>query len=209
MSMFVFVEGFLLSLGLIVALGPQNAFVLRQGVMKSHALFAASVCFVCDAIMIALGVMGVGRFVSESPELSMALGWGGVLFLLWFASRSLLAAYRGTYELNAEDETKPRQSMMPILMQGLAFSLLNPWAYLDTMVLIGGVSVRYETDMQRLMFLVGAVIASAVWFYGLSYGSAAASRYFRQVKTWRVLDCVIAAIMLVVAANLVSYQLSS
>lgn len=204
----IFIEGFILSLGLIVALGPQNAFVLRQGVAQSHALFAATMCFVCDAIMISLGVMGVGRFVGESPTLAAFLGWSGVAFLLWFAARSLLTAYEGDYEIALDGIGTQNVSRGTVFMQALAFSLLNPWAYLDTMVLIGGVSVRYETDFARGLFLAGAIAASAFWFYGLSYGSKAASRYFKKTATWRMLDIIIAVIMLVVATNLVLYQLS-
>lgn len=205
----IFIEGFILSLGLIVALGPQNAFVLRQGIAQSHAVFAATMCFVCDAIMISLGVMGVGRFVGESPILAAVLGWGGVAFLLWFAARSLNTAYKGEYEVSIDGVGDTTAARSTVLMQALAFSLLNPWAYLDTMVLIGGVSVRYETDFARLLFLLGAIVASAIWFYGLSFGAKAASRYFRKTLTWRILDIIIAIIMLIVAVNLIRYQVSA
>lgn len=212
-ALITFVEGFVISIGLIVAIGPQNAYVLRQGIRGRHALPVASVCFVADAILITLGVMGVGRLVAESPTLSMWLGWGGVAFLLWFAAKSIRSAIRvegldsDSIEQSAGDAAGG--GVRVAMMHAAAFSLLNPWAYMDTMVLIGGVSVRYETDTLRLMFLLGAIAASCVWFYGLAFGAQKAAPLFSKPLTWRVLDSIIAAIMLLVAINLVMFQLSS
>lgn len=209
----VLVEGFVISIGLIVAIGPQNAYVLRQGIRGRHAFAVATVCFIADALMITLGVMGVGRFVSESPMLALWLGWGGVAFLLWFAVRSIRSAMKP----EALDDARINQSAGDAAGRGVgvamahaaAFSFLNPWAYMDTMVLIGGVSVRYDQDLLRMAFLVGAVVGSGVWFYGLAFGAKKAAPYFSKPMTWRILDSVIAFIMLVVATNLALFQISN
>lgn len=207
-----FIEGFILSIGLIVAIGPQNAYVLRQGIRGRHVLPVATVCFVADAILITLGVMGVGRLVAESPVLSMWLGWGGVAFLVWFAAKNIKSAIYGE-GLDAESIEQSAgnaagKGARIAMMHAAAFSLLNPWAYVDTMVLIGGVSVRYETDTYRLIFLLGSILASCVWFYGLAFGAQKAAPLFSKKVTWRILDAVIAAIMLIVALNLILFQLS-
>jgi L-lysine exporter family protein LysE/ArgO len=208
-----FFEGFIISFGLITALGPQNAYVLRQGIRGRHAVQVASVCFVADAVLITLGVMGVGRFVSESPVLAAWLGWGGVVFLSWFAIKSIRSAMHPEVLDAAKMEDAAGdaagQGVKIAMLHATAFSLLNPWAYLDTMVLIGGISVRYTDDAMRLAFLVGAITASCVWFYGLAFGGKKAAPWFQKRSTWRVLDSVIAVIMIVVALNLVRLQLTA
>lgn len=205
------IEGFVISISLIVAIGPQNAYVLRQGIRGRHAYPVASMCFLSDALLITLGVMGVGRYVSESPVLSMWLGWGGVAFLIWFALRSVRAAMNPEVLDKAHMDEAAGSAVGAgvgtAMLHALAFSWLNPWVYLDTMVLIGGVSVRYATDIERLAFLVGAVLASGVWFYGLALGGKRLAPLFGRPITWRVLDGLIALIMIAVAVNLARYQL--
>lgn len=207
------IEGFVISISLITALGPQNAYVLRQGIRGRHAIQVASVCFAADAVLITLGVMGIGRFVSESPTLAAWLGWGGVVFLTWFAIKSIRAAINpeplDAAYMEAAAGDAAGQGVKIAMLHAAAFSLLNPWVYLDTMVLIGGISVRYAGDTLRLAFLIGAIAASGVWFYGLAFGGKKAAPLFRKRSTWRVLDSVIAGIMIMVAFNLARLQLTS
>lgn len=207
------IEGFVISIGLIVAIGPQNAYVLRQGIRQRHALPVASVCFMADATLITLGVMGVGRYIAGNDVLAGWLGWGGVVFLTWFALRSIKAAIKPEVLDHAHMEAAAGDaaggSTRTAMLHAAAFSLLNPWVYMDTMVLIGGVSVRYATDFERMAFLAGAVLASGVWFYGLALGGKKAAPLFKKPVTWRVLDSLIALIMIAVAINLIRFQLQS
>lgn len=211
-AFFTFVEGFVISIGLIVAIGPQNAYVLRQGIRGRHAVPVATVCFAADATLITLGVMGVGRFIAGNATLATILGWGGVAFLVWFAARSIKAAIKpeviDAAHMEAAAGDAKGADVKTAMLHAAAFSLLNPWVYMDTMVLIGGVSVRYATDVERLGFLVGAVLASCVWFYGLAFGGKKMAPLFQRAITWRVLDSLIAIIMIAVAINLVRFQLA-
>jgi len=210
-NFFILLEGFVISIGLIVAIGPQNAYVLRQGIRQRHAVPVASVCFVIDATLITLGVMGVGRFIAGNDTLAMWLGWGGVAFLTWFAARSIRSAINPEVldggRMEEAAGTAAGGTVRTAMLHAAAFSLLNPWVYMDTMVLIGGVSVQYDTDTARGAFLVGAVAASAVWFYGLAFGGKKAAPLFQKAITWQVLDSFIAAVMILVAINLARFQL--
>ncbi len=205
-------EGFVISIGLIMAIGPQNAYVLRQGIRGRHAVPVASVCFAADATLITLGVMGVGRFIAGNATLSVWLGWGGVVFLTWFAVKSIKAAIKPeVLDSRSMDEAAGDAAgagVRTAMLHAAAFSLLNPWVYMDTMVLIGGVSVQYATDTERMAFWAGAIIASAVWFYGLAFGGKKAAPLFRKPITWRLLDSFIAVVMIVVAINLIRFQLA-
>lgn len=211
-NLLILLEGFVISIGLIVAIGPQNAYVLRQGIRQRHAVPVASVCFVADATLITLGVMGVGRYIAGNDTLAMWLGWGGIAFLTWFASRSIRSAINpDVLDGNRMEEAAGSAAggtMRTAMIHAAAFSLLNPWAYMDTMVLIGGVSVRYGSDVERGAFLIGAVVASAVWFYGLAFGGKKAAPLFQKAITWRILDGFIATVMILVALNLVRFQLA-
>ncbi|WP_262690243.1 LysE/ArgO family amino acid transporter [Kordiimonas aestuarii] len=208
----VFLEGLVVSFGLLLAIGPQNFYVLRQGLKHRHVFAVTTTTFVSDALMISLGVMGVGRFFADFPALAYWLGWGGVAFLMWFASKSLKAAIRPDVitddRIDASAGAAAGRGAKIAVLHALAFAWLNPWAYVDTMVLIGGVSVKYDTDAARLMFLLGAVLASVMWFYTIGYGARRAAPLFAKPVTWRVLDSIITIVMLGVAFLLIRHQLS-
>lgn len=210
---FALLEGFVVSIGLIVAIGPQNAYVLRQGIRGRHAFPVASVCFLADASLITLGVLGVGAYIAESATLSAILAWGGVTFLLWFAVRSIRSAINpagiGMQQMDEAAGDAKGAGVKTAMLHAAAFSFLNPWVYMDTMALIGGVSVQYDTSIERNGFWIGAVIASGVWFYGLAFGGKAMAPMFEKPFTWRVLDSFIAIVMILVAAKLVSSQLGA
>lgn len=211
MSLSVLVEGFLVSFGLIVAIGPQNAYVLRQGLKRRFVAQVATVCFLSDFTLITLGVMGVGRFVAENGLLSQIVGWGGVVFLTWFALHTLSNALRPGVIDSATMEAAAGPARgggrRTVLLHALAFTWLNPHVYLDTLVLIGGVSVKFTQDMDRLAFVAGAGAASALWFYGLAFGAARAAPLFRRRIVWRLLDLFIFMIMAGVAIALARHQL--
>lgn len=206
-----FIEGFLVSIGLLVAIGPQNAYLLRQGLRRRHVGPIATVCFLADILLISLGVLGVGKLIEANASLKFWLGWGGVTFLLWMAYSSIRSALK-SHAITAADMEQSAgsaagQGAGVAVLHALAFSFLNPWVYIDTIVLVGGVSVKYETDVGRMTFLVGAIVASGFWFYSLGYGAKKLAPLFEKPAAWRILDGFIALVMLSVAWMLIDYQL--
>lgn len=200
-------EGFFLSIGLIMAVGPQNAYVLRQGLRHRHVGAVTTTCFLSDAFLITLGVMGAGEVIEGNVWLKNWLGWGGVVFLLWFALKSARSALKpeGLSEavLDKAAEGVAGKGLWVAVLHTLAFTFLNPWVYIDTMVLVGGVSVKFVSEAGRLVFLAGAIAGSFVWFYCLGYGAKFATPWFQKPTTWRVLDSVVTLVMLGVAASLI------
>lgn len=196
--MLPFLEGFLLGLSLIVAIGAQNAFVLRQGLARHHVFAIVAVCALADAALIAAGVAGLGTLVAQSPRLMVAVTLGGALFLSLYA---VLAARRACRPQRLEARDTAMRSLRAALSMTLAFTFLNPHVYLDTVVLFGGLSARYLPE-DRLLFATGGMAASAVWFFGLGYGARLLAPLFARPAAWRVLDAAIAAVMAALAVSL-------
>jgi L-lysine exporter family protein LysE/ArgO len=194
------VQGFGLGAGLIIAIGAQNAFVLRQGLKRHHVFATASLCTLCDATLIALGLGGLGAIISGSPTLVAVATWGGAAFLLYYGLRSFRSA-RTPSALDTESGPERPVDLRDTATAALAFSLLNPHAYLDTVVLVGGLGTRYPAD-ERMWFALGAILASATWFFGLAYGAAWLAPLFRRSSTWRILDGLVGCVMWSIAASL-------
>lgn len=192
--------GFLIGLGLIVAIGAQNAFVLRQGLTGRHVLAVTVVCAVADAVLILAGVAGLGTLVQSSPALLAAATLGGAAFLSVYA---LMAARRALSrsELHAAPAEGP-SGLGATLAAALAFTLLNPHVYLDTVVLVGSLSAQFEGGA-RAAYALGAMTASAVWFTSLGFGARLLAPVFARPGAWRVLDAGIALVMAAIAAGLV------
>ena len=207
----VYFEGLVIGLGLLVAIGPQNAYVLRQGIRGNHVFAIATTCALSDIALIALGVMGVGKFVADSFILSSILGWGGAAFLLWFGYSCIRSAInpkvldQSMIDGSAGDAAGGGQRKA--ILHAMAFTWLNPHVYLDTLVMIGGVSIKYDSDEARLMYFCGAITASIIWFYGLGYSAKKAAPLFKVKRTWRILDSVIAVVMILIASALIHHQL--
>jgi L-lysine exporter family protein LysE/ArgO len=194
------VAGFLLGGSLIVAIGAQNAFVLRQGLRRRHVFAVAAICAASDALLIAAGVGGLGTLIATRPSLLVAARVGGALFLFAYGCRSFFRAARPGQLLAAGDEGD--ESLAAAIVACLAFTFLNPHVYLDTVVLLGGISAAYAgTD--RIAFASGAAIASVVWFFGLGYGAKLAAPIFARPAAWRILDLAIGIVMWTIAASLV------
>jgi len=191
-------SGFLLSLSLIVAIGAQNAFVLRQGLRGEHVFAVCAVCAVSDAILITAGVAGFGALVIAVPWLAPVMRFGGAAFLLFYGLRSLWSAWRKPGALNPADDV--RKSLAATLATCLAFTWLNPHVYLDTVLLLGSVSTRYAG--QRVTFAAGAITASLLFFFALGYGARLLRPLFANPRAWRVLDGLIGLTMLGLAAKL-------
>ena len=161
-----FLAGFFLSLSLILAIGAQNAFVLRQGLRQSHVFWVCLACGLSDALLITAGIAGFGTLAATLPWFETAMRYGGAAFLIWYGWRNAVSAWRGGQALAVDGAAL--QPLMPTLATVLALTWLNPHVYLDTVVLIGSISAQYDG---RLAFGAGAVLASLSFFFALGYGA--------------------------------------
>ncbi len=194
-------QGLGLGASLIIAIGAQNAFVLRQGLLRQYVFTTACVCTLCDMTLITLGVGGLGTILTAVPILTLIATWGGAAFLLFYGFRSFRSALRpGTLETHKPEGFTERRSK--IIAMTLAISLLNPHVYLDTVVLVGSVGAHYPGS-ERLSFALGAMTASLIWFFGLAYGAAWLTPLFRRQLAWQVLDVLVGCVMWTIAISLV------
>ena len=191
------VAGFTVSISLILAIGAQNAFVLRQGLRGEHVLVIVLTCALSDAVLVAAGVAGIGGLVMAVPGLERVLAWGGALFLLSYGILRFRSAWVGG---DALDPSGGGVSLRGALATCLAITWLNPHVYLDTVVLIGSVSARFPGE--RLAFGAGAVTASLVFFTALGYGATWLRPAFAKPGAWRILEAVIGVVMGLIAVNL-------
>ena len=206
--------GLALGFSLIVAIGAQNLFVLRQGIRREHVFVVAAICALSDAVLIVLGVSGVGLVLLAAPWLIDVVRWAGAIFLVAYG---LMAAYRAWKpsgkSLEAEapagdplatagtSSTGTRTRLLPVVLTCLALTWLNPHVYLDTVFLLGTVANSHGDD--RWVFAAGAVIASIVWFFGLAFGARYLGRWLSTPRAWRLLDGVIAVVMIAIGVSLV------
>ena len=197
-------QGALISGGLIVAIGAQNAFILRQGLLGQKVFYACTVCFICDAVLISLGILGIGTALQNSPFFLNTLAFIGAVFLYWYGLNSFYRAYKGDSHLHVEQGTKKEQSVSKLVITTLAITLLNPHVYLDTLVIIGGIGGTLASDEKR-WFLAGSLLASLIWFYGLGYASKKLIPFFESSKTWVVLDSLIGVVMCWIATGLATF----
>jgi L-lysine exporter family protein LysE/ArgO len=192
-----FVRGFGLGFSLIAAIGAQNAYVLTRGILHNHHWPVALVCSVLDALLIAAGLLGMGRLVALWPGVIDALTLFGALFLFVYGALSL----RRLFQRERLEPGGGRVSLGTAVGTVLALSLLNPHVYLDTVVLIGSIGVQ-EDLAARPVFGIGAASASFVWFFCLALGGQALQRWFQSALTWRVLDFLVGAVMWALAFSL-------
>lgn len=191
------VAGFGLGLSLILAIGAQNAFVLRQGLRGAHVFAVCLTCAASDAILIVAGVAGFGLLIDAAPWIAPVMRWAGAAFLLAYGALAFRSAWRGGGSLQAAGAETG--SLRVALATCLALTWLNPHVYLDTVVLLGSVAAQW----QRLPFGVGAVMASFVFFFSLGYGARLLRPFFARPMAWRVLDVLIGCVMWAIAAGLV------
>jgi L-lysine exporter family protein LysE/ArgO len=190
--------GLALGGSLIVAIGAQNAFILRMGLLRQHVFVLCLTCAVSDAVLIGLGVAGVGAIVSANPGILRVLALAGALFLFAYAA---LSARRALYPKAISAEADAPVKLSKAIATVLAFTFLNPHVYLDTVVLVGSFSATYAGSA-RLAFGIGAAVASFVWFFGLGYGASLLTPLFAKPAAWRVLDTLIAVVMALLASAL-------
>jgi L-lysine exporter family protein LysE/ArgO len=192
------IDGFLLGGSLIVAIGAQNAFVLRQGLKREFVLPICLICALSDALLIAAGVAGLGTLVRQSPTALTLVTMGGAAFLFLYGSRAFARAARPG-ALAVDEGRAPR--LAAAVAACLAFTFLNPHVYLDTVLLLGSLSGRYA-GTARLAYGTGAAAASFAWFFGLGYGARLLAPIFADPRAWRILDIGIAIVMWALAARL-------
>jgi L-lysine exporter family protein LysE/ArgO len=224
-----------LGLSLIIAIGAQNLFVLRQGLRREHVFAVAAICAVSDALLIALGVSGIGFVLAGAPWLIDAVRWAGALFLVGYGVLAARRAWRPSGEVLGDGTAAPAavagdlpgpaapepsrgavaaasvpaavvapptaKRLMPVLLTCLALTWLNPHVYLDTVFLLGTVANTHGEA--RWLFAAGAMAASVLWFFGLAFGARALGRWLSTPRAWRILDAVIAVVMIVLGVSLV------
>lgn len=190
-------NGLLVAIGLIMAIGAQNAFVLAQSLRREHHLPVAALCILCDAILVAAGVFGLASLLAQSATLLAIARWGGAAFLIWYGSQALLRAARPQSLQAAGSE--PR-SLRAVLLTALAVTLLNPHVYLDTVLLIGSLGAQ---QVEPGAYAAGAASASFLWFSTLALGAAWLAPWLARPMTWRLIDLGVAVMMFSVAAQLV------
>jgi len=195
------IPGFLTGLSLIVAIGAQNAFVIRQGLLRSHVLLVVIVCSVSDALLIALGTGGLGKVVQSNPDLLTFIRWFGVFYLTWFGIKSLRSAFKENQHFATG---QPEVSWKRIHTTVLALTYLNPHVYLDTFLFVGGIANQFEGD--KWFFALGASVASVLWFSTIGFGARAASHLMSKPIFWRILDSAIAFVMFSIAFTLAFYK---
>jgi L-lysine exporter family protein LysE/ArgO len=198
------IPGFFTGLSLIVAIGAQNAFVIRQGLAKSYVFLVVAICAVIDALLIALGIAGLGALITATPWLLEFIRWFGVAYLTWFGLKSFRRAF-SSQQMDLSGSTS--DTAKKVAASVLGFTLLNPHVYLDTVILVGSIGNQFGD--QRWWFGVGAMAASFVWFFGLGYGAKAASRFMTKPVFWRVLDTAIGVVMFSIAILLAVFDFAA
>lgn len=200
MNSSVFFQGMALCASLIMAIGAQNAFVLRQGIIRQHLFTAALTCIACDFVLMSAGVLGMGKMLQAMPQLQSWMALGGALFVFWFGTQSLKKALKPS-AMTIDVAAQETQTVKSVIVAALGFSVLNPHAILDTVVLVGGIGAQ-QAPAQQPMFLLGAVSFSALWFLSLAYGASKLAPLFAKPAAWRVLDGAIAAMMFAIGISL-------
>lgn len=192
--------GFATAFALILAIGAQNAFVLRQGLLKAHVFPLCLLCAVSDALLITAGVAGFGALVTIWPGFPTAMAILGAGFLVAYGATRLIAAAKGDYAMTLSGTSA---GLAATLATGAAFTWLNPHVYLDTLGLIGAVSTSYPGLMEKMAFGLGAVTSSFVFFFGLGYGSRLLAPVMTSARAWARLDLLIGLVMWALATKLV------
>lgn len=191
------ISGTLAGWSLIIAVGPQNALVLRQGIRREHLGVVLTICILADIALIAAGTVGIGAIVLLAPWALEILRWLGVAYLLWYAWGSLKSAREAS---GLEADTHQR-SLKSIIATTLALTFLNPGVYLDTVVMLGNLANQQGPD-GALPFTLGAMFGSLTWFLGIGFGARGLSRYLAKPRVWQVLDILIAVVLVILALRL-------
>ncbi|WP_428028638.1 LysE/ArgO family amino acid transporter [Arcobacter sp.] len=195
----ILVKGYMVAISLIVAIGAQNAYILKLGLLKQHVLKAVLICIFFDIFLISLGVYGLGFFIQGNQLLINSIAIFGMLFLSFYAFSCFKSALtNNSLKIDDNVKTNPLKEVISLL---LVFTLLNPHTYLDTVLLIGGIGANIE-DGLKPYFLLGTVLASTSWFFTLGFGARVLIPLFKKPITWKILDIFIGILMLFIAYSL-------
>jgi len=189
-----FSEGFFLGISLIMSIGAQNAFVIKQGLLRSYIFIVCLICIVCDTLLITLGCFGAGQFFAKNRMLALCLGVVGVLFLAFYAFKNILSAISSKHSLQTTDASN--LNIKQVIKLTLCFTLLNPHVYLDTIVLFGSFSAQLGELSQRINFTLGGITASLLWFFLLGYGAFLLSPIFIRKWAWKLLEFFVGIFMI-------------
>lgn len=196
----IFIKGFIVTFSLIVAIGAQNAYLLKLGLLRQHVLKAVLFCTISDFLLISAGVLGLGYFIQGNQLFINSIAIFGIVFLSFYAFTSFKSAFKNE-SLKIDDNVKANP-LKQVLTMLFVFTYLNPHTYLDTVLLIGGIGANVEASF-KVIFLLGAVLASATWFTLLGFGARALIPIFKKPITWKILDTSIGFFMLFIAYSLV------
>ena len=196
----IFLKGFIVTITLIIAIGAQNAYILKLGLLKQHVFKAALFCTLSDFLLIASGVFGLGYIIQGKQIFINSIAIFGIVFLCFYAFVSFKSAFKNeSLKIDNEVKVNPLKQVITLLF---VFTYLNPHTYLDTVLLIGGIGANLE-DSMKLYFLLGAVLASATWFFSLGFGARFLIPLFKKPLTWKILDISIGILMLFIAYSLI------
>lgn len=200
-NLLAIIPGFLTGLSLIVAIGAQNAFVIRQGLLRSHVLLVVATCSISDALLILLGTGGLGELVKSNQNILTFIRWFGVAYLTWFGIKSLRSAFKENQLLaTGAAET----SWKKIFATVLALTYLNPHVYLDTVIFVGSIANQFTSA--KWFFALGASIASLLWFSSIGFGAQAASQLMSRPIFWKIFDTFVAIVMFSIAFSLAIFE---
>jgi L-lysine exporter family protein LysE/ArgO len=202
----IFLKGMALGGSLIIAIGLQNAFILRQGIKNRHIFASALTASLIDVMLIGAGVLGFGYLIEQQPDLIKWITWGGAAFLFIYGLKSFLSALKPSTMDKENAKGMGKCSMRESVLIIMGISLLNPHVYLDTVVLIGGLSASYAEFYDgwgKYLFGCGAMLASFIWFFALGYGAKLLAPLFAKPRAWQILDILIGIIMWAIAVSLV------
>lgn len=196
----IYIKGFIVTFSLIVAIGAQNAYILKLGLLKQYVGLAVFLCILFDTILISAGVLGLGFFIKGNQFLINTIAVIGIVFLCFYAFLSFKSAFKNeSIQIDDKVKTNPLGKVISML---LVFTFLNPHTYLDTVLLIGGIGANLSDDL-KLYFLLGAISGSSLWFVSLGYGARLLIPLFKKPMTWKILDISIGFIMLIIAYTLI------
>ncbi|WP_368029003.1 LysE/ArgO family amino acid transporter [Arcobacter sp. s6] len=196
----IYLKGFVVTISLIMAIGAQNAYILKLGLLKQYVLMAVLMCITFDFILISAGVFGLGYFIQGNQLLINGIAIFGIVFLCFYAILSFRSAFKNaSLQVDGNVKTNPLKQVVSLI---LVFTFLNPHTYLDTILLIGGIGANIENDL-KIYFLLGAVSASTIWFFSLGFGARFLIPLFKKPVTWKILDISIGILMLFIAYSLI------
>ena len=196
----IYIKGFVVTISLIMAIGAQNAYVLKLGLLKQYVLLAVLMCIFFDFLLIAAGIFGLGYFIQGNQILINSIAVFGIVFLIIYAMLSFKSAFKNeSLQIDGNAKTNPLKEVITLI---LVFTFLNPHTYLDTVLLIGGIGANVQNEF-KVYFLLGAVSSSAIWFFSLGFGARFLIPVFKKPITWKILDISIGIFMLFIAYSLI------